>query len=188
MTNYTPTDIGSGYNTASSINTQLTEIATAITSKLDADGGQMEGILDANSNKIINLTDGTNVNDAATYGQLLSTTTSSVFTSADAKFIDTVALAVADTSLAVGDVIILKDRADGVFDVVLTSGVTPNTFDIIISTVDALISFVLRLSDEINLIAFGGIDDNSTDNTALITLAIATFNDSAFPFFGILIE
>ena len=121
MSDYNHTDIGSGYNTKTAINTELSAVETAIASKLDKAAGQLDSALDADSNKILNLADGTNVNDAATYGQLLATTTSSVFTSADAKFIDTVALAKADTSLAVGDVIILKDRADGVFDVVLAA-------------------------------------------------------------------
>ena len=59
---------------------------------------------------------------------------------------DTAALMAANTNkeYAVGDVVVVKDRSDGVFDVVLTSGVTPNTFDIIIGTADASVSFVLR--------------------------------------------
>ena len=70
MTDYTPTDIGSGYNTSTAINTQHTEIATAITSKLDADSGVLTGNLDADSNRILNLPDGAGNNEPVTVQQL----------------------------------------------------------------------------------------------------------------------
>ena len=43
----------------------------------------------------------------------------------------TLAEAVADTQIAVGDSVTISDRAYGVFDVVLASGVTPNTYNIV---------------------------------------------------------
>jgi len=54
MSNYTQTDIGSGYNTSSAINTELTEVETAIASKMDKSGTTMTGDLDINSNDILN--------------------------------------------------------------------------------------------------------------------------------------
>ena len=175
MANYTRTDIGSGYNSSSSINTELTKVETAIEQSLARDGGAsnaMSADIDMNSNQILNLPDAVTSQEPATYGQLIGTTVGSTFTTADAKFIDTVALATADTSLVVGNVVILKDRASGVFDVVSTSGVTPNTFDVIISTADALISFVLRTNGTVNVKAFGATGDGTTDDTAAIQAAV----------------
>lgn len=172
MTDYNQTDIGSGYNTASSINTELTEVATAISSKVDKSGSSMTGDLDMNSNQIINLLDATTDQEPATFSQLLGLFTSANFTSADAKFIDTVSLAKVDTSLSNGDEIILRDRANGIFDVVLTASVTPNTFDIIVSTADALISFKLRKSPIVHVRQFGATGDGSTNDNGAIQAAI----------------
>ena len=46
------------------------------------------------------------------------------------RYYDTVAAATSDTSLAVGDIVILKDRASGVFDVISGTG-TANTYNIV---------------------------------------------------------
>lgn len=54
MANYTKSNIGSGYNTATSINTELGKIETAIASKVDEEGGVMTGDLQMNSNDILN--------------------------------------------------------------------------------------------------------------------------------------
>lgn len=55
MSDYTNTPIGSGYNTNTAINTELTEIETAINSKMDKSGTTMTGDLDINSNDILNV-------------------------------------------------------------------------------------------------------------------------------------
>ena len=55
MTDYTQTDIGSGYNTVAAINTELTEVETAVNSKADKSGFTMTGDLDLNSNDFLNV-------------------------------------------------------------------------------------------------------------------------------------
>lgn len=70
MSDYNQTDIGSGYNTASSINTELTEVETAVNSKMDKSGTTMTGDLDMNSNQILNLTDAVASGDPVTLRQL----------------------------------------------------------------------------------------------------------------------
>jgi len=70
------------------------------------------------------------------------------------------------------------DGGSGTYDVVLTSSVTPNTFDIIISDADATISFVLRIKNSMEVEAFRvlGDDDGTgttgTDNTAAMQRAV----------------
>ena len=55
MSDYTQTDIGSGYNTAANINTELTQVETAVNSKGDKSGFTMTGDLDLNSNDLLNI-------------------------------------------------------------------------------------------------------------------------------------
>lgn len=55
MSDYNKTDIGSGYNTQDSINTELGKIETAVNSKVDKTGSTMSGDIDMNSNQILNL-------------------------------------------------------------------------------------------------------------------------------------
>ncbi len=79
-------------------------------------------------------------------------------------------MATADATLEIGDVVVLKDRANGIFDVV-TVGTTahvdlPNAYNIIVSTADATKCLVLRAGDKPDLKQFGGIGDDSTDTTA----------------------
>ena len=83
---------------------------------------------------------------------------------------DTAALMAANTNkeYAVGDIVIVKDRADGIFDVVLTTSVTPNTFNIIISTANALISFALRANGVANVKSFGAVGDGATNDQSAI--------------------
>lgn len=86
--------------------------------------------------------------------------------SAFVKSFDTLALAAADSSLVFdvpsgkGDTLNLKERASGtggggVWDVVLTSTVTPNTYNIVISTANASLSLVLRIGPVINADQWG---------------------------------
>ena len=71
---------------------------------------------------------------------------------------------------AVGDVVTTAEFATGnggggVYDVVLTSSVTPNAFNIIIGVSDALISFVIRRPETgLSSASVGAVHDNSTAN------------------------
>ena len=55
MSDYNKSDIGSGYNTSSALNTELGKIETSVNSKVDKTGSTMSGDLDMNSNQILNL-------------------------------------------------------------------------------------------------------------------------------------
>jgi len=163
MSDYTNTPIGSGYNTSSAINTELQKAETAINSKVNESGATMTGDLDLNSNNIVNLPDATTAQEPATYSQLLGLFTSSNFTSADAKFVDTMALATADTSLTTGQVLVIKDRANGIFDVISGTG-TADTYSIVAH--DTLsISLSLRKDGSISPTNFGAATDGTTDAT-----------------------
>jgi hypothetical protein len=54
MSDYIKSNIGSGYNSATNINTELGKIETAIASKVDEEGGVMTGDLQMNSNDVLN--------------------------------------------------------------------------------------------------------------------------------------
>ena len=78
----------------------------------------------------------------------------------------------------VGDIVNTKEFATGegvagggTYDAVLTSSVTPNTYNIIIGTADALISFVLRVYEEVKVAAFG-LAGSGADNQGVIDAAI----------------
>ncbi len=172
MTDYTHTPIGSGYNTASQINTELSGIEAAIDSKLDSDGGFVTAPIDMNSQKLLNLPDGTQTGDSVNYGQLVNR---AAFQEADAKFYDTMLLATADSTLNVGDVAVIKDRANGIFDVI-TVGTTanvdlPNTYNIVVSTADATKCLVLRIGAEVDMRQLGSTGLAGSDNTAIFNQA-----------------
>lgn len=78
-----------------------------------------------------------------------------------ATFVDTVTDMTGFTGLTVGSTVVTAEFSAGegggaAYDVVLTSSVTPNTFNIIVGVVDAAISFVLRYDDVINVLQLGG--------------------------------
>ena len=84
---------------------------------------------------------------------------------------DTLALAVASPDIYEGAQLSLAERTAGegggaMWDVVLTSSVTPNTFDIVISTGDALLSLVLRVNGIAYSKSFGLVGDDSANDTA----------------------
>ena len=94
---------------------------------------------------------------------------------------DTLAELTADSTLnqAGGETFSLKERlvgndGSGIWDSVLTSSTTPNTFNIVISVAIPAISFVLRQNDN-NVLAkqWGSVEDGSTDDTS-VTDAIIT--------------
>ncbi len=172
MTDYTHTPIGSGYNTASQINTELSGIEAAIDSKLDSDGGFVTAPIDMNSQKLLNLPDGTQTGDSVNYGQLVNR---AAFQEADAKYYDTMLLATADSTLNVGDVAVIKDRANGIFDVV-TVGTTanvdlPNTYNIVVSTATPTICLALRVQENVTASQFGS---TAAALQAVIDYAIAS--------------
>lgn len=88
---------------------------------------------------------------------------------------DTLADAVVNTSLKAGYTVELKERLSGeggggTWDVVLTSSVTPNTFNIIQSVNDPSLSFVLRSNSLTDARSFGLRGDDSTDNVTGLTI------------------
>lgn len=83
-------------------------------------------------------------------------------------------------SYEVGDVIQTAENTTGnsgggTYDAVLTSGETPNGFNILISIADSLISFVLRLNNKLPTLSQLGIASNATDNAAIMQYAVDTF-------------
>lgn len=93
--------------------------------------------------------------------------------SVDVKAIDTVNSMVNDGSLAVGDTIQTAEFSTGngggaTYSTVLTSGVTPNTFDIIVGVSDPLISFVLRKDLGFTLNTLGAVGDGVSNDTLFI--------------------
>lgn len=82
-------------------------------------------------------------------------------------------------TLKVNDVIRIKARYDGVFDVVLTSTVTPNGFNIIQLDSDPTLSAVLRTLEGHDLNQYGLIADDATDQTTNFNSIMALIpNDS----------
>lgn len=90
----------------------------------------------------------------------------------------TLAAAVADTTIVDGDVLNLAERTTGngggaVWDVVLSSTVTENTFNIVQCTGVGTLSLVLRAGDSAQCKQFGLVDGaSSADNTAVIHAAM----------------
>ena len=120
MARYTKTDVVTGDTVKSDVNVQLGLIETAVADTLSRKGDSpnaMEADLDMDSNQILNLPNATTRQEPATYGQVLDQVDWSVAVG-EAKYYDTVAAATSDTSLVVGDVVIIKERASGVFDVI----------------------------------------------------------------------
>jgi len=92
----------------------------------------------------------------------------------------TLALAVADTSLVVGDALNIAERTTGnggggMADVVLSSSVTEDTFGIIQCTGVATLSIVIRNEGFIDVKRWGATGDGSTDDQGAIVAAIASF-------------
>lgn len=96
---------------------------------------------------------------------------SSTLPNGDFTEVNTAAAMAALASPSVGDVALVKDRASAIFDAVLTSGVTPNTYDVIQSTADPLISWQIR-GEKLTFRMFGANADGTTDDSASIDAAI----------------
>ena len=80
--------------------------------------------------------------------------------------LDTLAAAISEGGLESGDILKIEERTEGnggggTWDVVLTSGVTPNGYNIVQSTADATLSLVLRTSKRLDAAQFGALGDGS---------------------------
>ena len=104
--------------------------------------------------------------------------------------------AAASNLISDGDIISLGERIAGnnngksFWDVVLTSTVTPNTFDVVISTADAALSLVLRVREFSTVYDYGAEDDENI--TPQISAMIDRQNRFVVPlggsFYGLNIE
>ena len=79
---------------------------------------------------------------------------------------------IADTKLSLGDEVTISDRANGVFDVVLSSTVTENTFNIVQCTGVATLSLVARIGEVFEPEIFGADDTGATITGAAIQAAM----------------
>lgn len=85
--------------------------------------------------------------------------------------------AIADATLMEGDVLIISDRANSLWDVVLSSSVTENGYNIVQGVGVATVSFVLRIVNSVyNPVAFGAPVDNSEDAYGAIAAMISAAN------------
>jgi hypothetical protein len=88
---------------------------------------------------------------------------------------DTMAAAVASTiAFPVGKQLRIGDRGNALFNVVLASGVTPNTYNIVASTVQPTLAFDLdgSVNGVANVKQFGAVGDGLNDDTNSIQAAI----------------
>jgi len=145
----------------------------------DASGNEFElvatGIIDLNA---LGGTGGAYVTIATNAGLVWSQSFTSIPSSATLNY-DTVSDMVNASGLSAGNAVETAERSTGnggggTYDVVLTTSVTPNGQDIIQGVADNTISFVLRRNptDEILASTFGGVLDDSTDNTAIVQACI----------------
>lgn len=91
----------------------------------------------------------------------------------------TLALAVADTGLVDGDVLTTGDRGGATWNVVLSSTVTENTYNIVQCTGVGTLSLVLRLEEQTNIEAVGAVGDDATDNAGVLN-HLTTLNGRFF--------
>jgi len=174
-------NVGSGFK-RTALNANFEAIETELNNNvLRRDGltggaNQMEVNLDMNSNDILNgglasftqVTvdgeildpDNTGVTTLPTQtgntGKHLVTNGSSALWETDGAV--TLATAIASTTIGVGQSVCISDRAYGVFDVVLASGVTPNTYNIIQCTGIGTLALVLQTDGIRYLDQFGTLD------------------------------
>lgn len=139
----------------------------------DASGNEFElvhiGIIDLNA---LGGTSGAYVTIATNAGLTWSQSFTSIPSNATLNY-DTTSDMVNAAGLAAGDVVETEERSTGnggggVYDVVLTSSVTPNGYDIIQSVADASISFVLRTNGIIDIRQIGAVPGTVTDVLAVI--------------------
>ena len=88
------------------------------------------------------------------------------------KKANTMSEASSEPTLALGDVIEVTDRGGASFDVVLSSGVTPNTFNIVQSLAVATLSLSLRIESNVLNMAHWGVVEGASDSYGAIQAAI----------------
>jgi hypothetical protein len=94
----------------------------------------------------------------------------------------TLAAAVADTGLIDGDVLTTGDRGGATWDVVLSSTVTENAYDIVQCTGVATLSLQIRLGSEINVVKLGaGAATAAATNDAILARAVVLAEANSLP-------
>jgi hypothetical protein len=88
----------------------------------------------------------------------------------------TLSQAKSSTTLVIGDALVISDRYNSIWDVVVTSSVTPDTYGIVISTALPLISFVVRNVGIMDVAAFGA--DTASSDTSNAIIAALTYSGS----------
>jgi hypothetical protein len=206
MTRLTLDSLLSGYNSVAALNENFAKIALEFDKPLYRSGSvpnAMAAPIDMNSNRIINLGAPASDNDAVRYVDLLngvsttdtiipspvgqktklmsSTGTSYVFIEdISTHEFETIVAAASEVSVAEGDVLLIKDRANSYWDTVLTSGVTPNTYDVYVSSGTPALSLVLRTDDVADIRAFGIKGDGSDESAAFQHVIDTGFNIDLF--------
>ena len=141
------------YTVATSLNVSITEVVYATDTTTVLDDVLYIYDLDEETTWGVPELDSTGKTIVSVVGSTLTTTggtgsnSYTLITQEKSDLKMTLAKAVASTSIALNDSIRITDRADGIFDVVLTSLVTPNTYNIIQSAAQPTLSFVLREED-----------------------------------------
>jgi len=178
MSDITLKEIKSGFN-LSKINDNFEKIEEVINTEIIHSVGSnniMSQDLDMNSKRLLNLPVPLGDTEPLRKGDITSSTVGATVQFVDdsiaAKAIKphkTLVAAVVDTELKVGMVLNIEDRANGLFNVVLASTVTPNTFNIIQCTGVPTLALVLRISNAIEgYQTFGATGDGMVDDTIFI--------------------
>lgn len=178
--------------TGSTIAVSQTPLLLNTTKLSDASGNEFDLVLEESGIIDLNVLGGTsaafvNIANAAglTYSQGL---TSDV--SVDIKAQDTLSTMINTGGVSAGEAFNVKERivgngGGGLWDAVVT-GTTPgvdlpNTANIVVGVSNPLISFVLRVGNQVNIREFGAVDNIATDSTIPMTIAYAYAQDNKVP-------
>ena len=98
------------------------------------------------------------------------------------KTFSTTAAAIADANLLEGDTLIIRDRASATFDVVLSSGVTENGYNIVQCTGVGTLSLALQPVGEVNAQQFGaGLGAGAEADAGALGAALDYAMDNGLP-------